>query len=201
MSASRRGVLDHEVLTGGSGNRPLRHLDVATHAVPVVHDEVAGAQLQRVDLSATPGGHGPHVLRRRALAEQVRLGEEHQTDLRRDEPVIEAAGGDCYDVRRRFPRQIFDESGGQVVLGEHLPKPLRGTVALGQQHEPEAGREPLPDIVQRAFGVSAVRVGGTHRQRPRLDGTRLDVNVDADDLTGLRAQRLSLLGWHLKTER
>ena len=65
------GVLEHEVLAGRPCDGALHHLDVLADAVLVVHDEVARLQLQRVDDVPALARHLAHVLRGRALADQV----------------------------------------------------------------------------------------------------------------------------------
>ena len=57
LTASGRGVLDHQILANRAGDRPLHHLDVATHPVLAVHDRIAGDQLQRIDLVLAASRH------------------------------------------------------------------------------------------------------------------------------------------------
>ena len=55
-------VLEHEVLAGRALHLALLHLDEAADAVLLVHDVVAGLELERVDLLLAPGRHLAHVL-------------------------------------------------------------------------------------------------------------------------------------------
>ena len=59
-AALGRAVLDDEVLAVGAVDRALHHLHVAADAVLLVHDEVAGLELERVDRVA-PRRHLAHV--------------------------------------------------------------------------------------------------------------------------------------------
>ena len=68
-------VLEHEVLAGRALHLALLHLDVAADAVLLVHDVVAGLELERVDLLLAAGRHLAHVLGGRALAGEVVAGE------------------------------------------------------------------------------------------------------------------------------
>ena len=94
LAALARGVLEHEVLAGGAGDGALHHLDEAPDAVLLVHDEVAGPQLERVDLVAPPRRHPPHVLGRRARPAgrpgEVGLGDDGEPRCRREEAAADA---------------------------------------------------------------------------------------------------------------
>ena len=56
------GVLQHQVLAVGAVDGALHQLDVAADAVLLVHDVVAGLELQRVDRVAATARHLAHVL-------------------------------------------------------------------------------------------------------------------------------------------
>ena len=124
----RGGVLDHQVLAGGAGDRALDHLDVAADAVLLVHDVVAGVQLERVDLPAPPRRH-PLACRVAvgALAGEVVAGEHDEVDRVGDEAVLRGCPArPSTDARPATRRQVelVDEPGGDVVVGEHLDQPL-----------------------------------------------------------------------------
>jgi hypothetical protein len=57
LPALARGVLQDQVLAGGALDGALHHLDVAADSVLLVHDDVAGAELHRVDGVLAPAGH------------------------------------------------------------------------------------------------------------------------------------------------
>ena len=54
-------VLEQEVFAGGPADRALDHLDELAHAMLLMNDVVAEAQLQRVDLVAPPRRQPAHV--------------------------------------------------------------------------------------------------------------------------------------------
>ena len=98
LAALGGAVLDHQVLAGRALHRALHHLDVAADAVLLVHDVVAGLELERVDLVLAPGRHLAHVLGGRALAGQVVAGEHRQAQRLVDEPVLERPGGHVHQA-------------------------------------------------------------------------------------------------------
>ena len=92
LPALGRRVLDEQVLAGGALHGALDHLDVAADAVLLVHDVVAGPQLQRVDRVAPPARHpcASSLVDGPRLADQVGLGEHGQSQLVADEAALEA---------------------------------------------------------------------------------------------------------------
>ena len=157
LAALGRRVLDHQVLADGAGHGALHHLDVAADPVLAVHDRVAGAQLERVDLVLAAGRHLAARLVGGALAGQVGGGEHGQLDRLGQEAVGQLAGDDGADARLAGRSSSVDQRPDrQLVLGEHLGHPVAGALALGDQHDPPAVAEPLGDVVDRRLGVAAV---------------------------------------------
>ena len=81
-----------------------------------------------------------------------------------------------------------------VVLAEQLDHPLGGAGAGMHHGDAVALGEPAADVRHRALQVAAVGVGRPRRQRAGRYRPHLDVDVDADDLAELVAQRLPLAG-------
>src|SRR5690606_12971760 len=69
-------VLEDEVFAGGALDLALLHLDELADTVLLVDDEVAGLQLEWVDLLLAARRHLAHVARRRLLAREVVAGDE-----------------------------------------------------------------------------------------------------------------------------
>ena len=134
LAALGGAVLQDEVLPGRALHLALLHLDVAADAVLLVHDVVAGLELERVDLLLAPGRHLAHVLGGRALAGQVVAGEHRQAEAGVDEPVLQGGGGDVHQPALGLVVERLDVAHRDVVLLEHLDHPLGGAVALVQQH-------------------------------------------------------------------
>jgi hypothetical protein len=89
--------------------------------VLLVHHEVAGVQLERVDLLLAPRRHASVLAGGSALPDQVVGGQDDQSLRRADQPVAEAAGHDVHDVGLQVARrQLVVGAGGEVVLGQHL---------------------------------------------------------------------------------
>ena len=82
-------VLEDEVLADRAADLALLHLHEAADAVLLVHDVVAGRQLERVDLPLAAGRHLAHVAGRGLLPGQVLAGEQHQPVGLVDEAVGE----------------------------------------------------------------------------------------------------------------
>ena len=186
-SAALRGaVLEHEVLAGGALHDPLPHLDVAAHAVLLVHDVVTRLQLERVDLSLATGRHPPHVLGRRPLPDDVVAGEHRQALLLVDETVEERAGGDGHDVVRDSTGRVQGllEARRHIVVGQHLDHALSGAVALVDQPRPAAGGQPCPDVHHRTLDVTPVGLRRADRDAAARGGAELDVDAGVDDLAG-----------------
>ncbi len=182
-----RGVLDDQVLALAAVDGAPHHLDVAAHAVLLVHHEVAGGQLDRVDRVAPPGRH-PGLVQRGdpALAGEVGLGEDGQLQLGRDQAGLEVAGGDG------------DHAGLELVDAGHHPGRDAGTVqplqrALGaavageDQRQPPAVAGPAADVAQQRLGVAAVGGGGLERGVDR--GHRPEVRAGLGDQLVVGAER------------
>ena len=119
VAALAGGVLEHQVLAGGPGSGPARHLQEPADAVLLVHDVVARLELQRVDPAAPPGRHPPLVLAgdpAGAARHQVALGEQRQLERRPGEALAAAhrwrhtarqprASARCRPAARRAPRR------------------------------------------------------------------------------------------------
>ena len=104
LAALAGRVLDHQVLAGGAGDGALHHLDVPADAVLLVHDEVAGPQLQRVDHVAAPRRHPAHVLGRRALAGRCRTRSARTSFAALgDEAAAEGGAADVRDAPAPAP--------------------------------------------------------------------------------------------------
>ena len=120
-------VLEDEVLAGGTADRALHHLDELAHAVLFMDDEVAGLELEGVDLVAPPRRHLAHVLGRATLARgarEVGLGDEGETACRRDESAADATRGQVDDAVGQI-REVGVEPGGDG-LTRTAPRPRDG---------------------------------------------------------------------------
>ena len=177
------GVLDHHVVAGGSGDGALDHLDVAAHAMVLVHDRIAGLQLQRVDRLAAPARHlalGPVGL---GPAGQVTGGPHRQPDTLDQEAVPDAGGDQLDDLGDRRLGDVLDDAGSHLVLGQQLGQPLGRAVPLGRHDDPPTVPDGRGDLGDSTLGVAgpALRVAGpdrTDRGRPRRDvGQRLGGRV------------------------
>ena len=73
-------VLEDEVLARRALHLALPHLHEAADAVLLVHDVVAGLELERVDLLLAPGRHPAHVAGGRLLAGQVVAGQDREPE-------------------------------------------------------------------------------------------------------------------------
>ena len=151
-------VLDDQVLPGGAGRRPRRHLHVPADAVLLVHHVVARLELQRVDAAAPPARHPPHVPGRRQpgrMPGQVALGEQGQLRGRPHEPVLDP--GRRHVGHTGLGRLVHVlQPGADLLAAEHLGQPLGRPVALGDQHDPPALREPAAHVGDHAGGIAAV---------------------------------------------
>ena len=94
-------VLDDEVLAGRAVHGAVDELDVASDAVLLVHDVVAGLELERVDLLAATRRHaralGPLG---GALADEVVVGDDDQVAGRQHQSVAELAAQHLHDPGR-----------------------------------------------------------------------------------------------------
>ena len=90
VAALGGAVLQDEVLAHRAVHLALPHLHEPADAVLLVHDEVAGLELERVDLLLAPRRHLAHVARGGLLAGDVLAGEDHQAGALEDEAVLEA---------------------------------------------------------------------------------------------------------------
>ena len=157
LAALAGGVLDDEVLAGGAADGALHHLDEPAHAVLLVDDEVAGPQLQRVDLVAPARGHPAHVLGGRALpggAGEVGLGDDDQPRLGGDEALAHRAGRDVRDARLEADLAAVLQPAGHVVLAEDLDHALGQARAVGDDDDLPAVARPSRRRSATADGVS-----------------------------------------------
>ena len=142
LATPGRGVLDDEVLAGGSGHRTLDHLDVAANPVPFVHDEVASLEFHGLDLVATPSGHpsGGRIVLVRALDEvaggvddQVQPLAGETTTLVHSYNLDGGFGGGGIDV--------VDDGRPDPVLGEQLVHTTcRALTLSGEYDHPVIGQ-------------------------------------------------------------
>ena len=196
LAALARRELDHDVLAGGplgaGADRALHHLDVPADAVLLVHDEVAGRELQRVDGLLAAARHPllGTAFGRRALPGQVVLGEHRELDAFGNEPVLERALGDQYDARLGDAVDRVDGPGRQLRLGEHLGQPLGRAVALGDADDPPAVPQPAAHVLDGGRGLTAVRIDLVGRDLPAANSARVGVDVERDP----RAHRVAQLG-------
>ena len=174
LAALAGRVLDHEVLAGRAADRALDHLDVPADTVLLVHDEVPGAQLQRVDDGAPAAGQAPHVLGRGPAAGDVGLGEQGDPQPLGDEPVLDAGGGDVDDGRLRRLVDGRGEPRRHVGGRQHLDHPLGRAGALGGGHHPPPGGDEVAQVGEGLLGLAAVagHLAGTDRRRPRRRWSR-----------------------------
>ena len=195
MAALARGVLEHEVLAGGAGDGALHHLDEPAHTVLLVHDEVAGAQLEGVDLVAAPRRHPPHVLGRGARAAgragEVGLGDDGEAGLGRQEAGADGARGDGDETAHRVGLD-GDQAARGVVLGEHLGDALGQAGALGgDQHLPVVGHQ-AAQLGDGLVGVAAEGGGDLEAEVEGValvvTGERREVEPAHPELAGLLAQ-------------
>ena len=98
MAALGGAVLEDEVLADGAVHLALLHLHEPADAVLLVDDEVAGLQLERVDLLLAPRRHLAHVARGGLLPGDVLAGQDRQAGLVEQQAVVEAALRDQHDA-------------------------------------------------------------------------------------------------------
>jgi hypothetical protein len=142
----------------------LLHLDEPADPVLLVDDEVAGLELERVDLALAARRHLPHVPGRRLLAGDVLAGDQHQPVRLVDEALGDGPDGDRDDVRVDGVRrvEVLDEPGGYVALAQRLDHALGGTVSEVDHDHPVTLLAPPLDVAYGALHVPAV---GLHRFR------------------------------------
>ena len=150
-------------------HRALHHLDVPADAVLLVHDEVAGLQLQRVDGVASPAGQPAHALGRRAgLPHQVGLGQDGEPQRIADEAAPQAGARHVHQGGIGYVGQRLVQPGRDVLAGQHLDDALRRAVPLGEHHHPVAVAEPALDVGQRPRRVAAVALDAAGRDHRGL---------------------------------
>ena len=167
MSTLGGRVLDDEVFAGCTLHDALHQLDVAADAVLLVHDEVAGRQLERIDLLAASRRHLALGAVGGALPDEVVVRHDGELQRRRHEAVVELAEDDLHDARRRRGHLVV-ERGGDVVLGEPLDGSLRLAVSGRDEDDLLALGDPRADVGQGGRRVAAVGRGGLHLDRARL---------------------------------
>ena len=138
----------------------LDHLDVPADAVLLVHDVVAGAQLQRVDDVAAPARHPAHVLGRRTgwPARSVSVSRASPQVLG-DEAVLDRRRGHVHDGRlaaRRRPT-ASSRAATSALARARSTQALGRAVALGDDARPASRRASQPaQVGERPLGVAAV---------------------------------------------
>ena len=174
-----RAVLEDEVLAGRPLHVALPHLDEPADSVLLVDDEVALLQLERIDLPLPAGGHPALVAGGSALAGEVVAGDQHEPEPGCDEPVGQGRAGDGDDVGLRLDVGVgLDQTGGDVVLGEHLDHALRRPVTGMRHDHPRALVQPATQIGDGPVDVSAIAVDG--RRRDRTVGLAGDLVIEAE---------------------
>ena len=150
-----RRVLDDQVLALAAVDRAAHHLDVLADAVLLVHDVVAGLELDGVDRVAAPRRQPAGVLRQRpTLAGEVGLGEERELERRCDQPAVEAPGGDVDDAGLGGGRR--DQARGHLGRTEALDRTLGRAVPVEHERDPPAVARPAAQILDRGVGVAPV---------------------------------------------
>jgi len=163
VAALGRGVLEHEVFAGGldrvaaaAGDLALGQLEEPADAVRLVHDVVAGLELQRVDDVLPPAGKLldlPGVVTDGAAVE-LALAHQGELDLRDLEAVrdggLEQVGDAGFGVRREF----LDDPGGQFGAGEHVGGAVDETGALGDDGDGPAVLHPAAEVPDGAFDAA-----------------------------------------------
>ena len=163
LAALAGGVLDHEVLPGGAGDRPGHQFDVAADAVLLVHHRVARLKFERIDLVLAPGRHLAGRLVGVALAGQVGRGEHGQADRGQQEAVAQL--GDAHHDHVGGQRVAGVEHRRQVGSLENLEHPVGQTRRIGDQDGVLAGPGGFGDRGDGGLGVTA-----PDRRLPGVDG-------------------------------
>jgi hypothetical protein len=89
LTALARRVLDDEVLPRRAGDGALHHFDEPAHTVLLVHHEVAGLQLHRIDRALAAARQPGEVARRCTLPEHVGLSQHDELRGVRQEAGVE----------------------------------------------------------------------------------------------------------------
>jgi hypothetical protein len=158
--------------------------------VLLVHHEVAGVQLERVDLLLAPRRHASVLPGGSALPHQVVGGQDDQPLRRTDQPVSEAPRHDVHDVGLQVDiGQLVVGAGGEVVLGKHLDG--AGDLARPRSHHHNAMTlgQPVAYVGDSPLGVAAVGADRRDADRPGVDRAGLHIDVNLDRLTRFGAQR------------
>jgi hypothetical protein len=162
LAPLRRCVLDDQVLTLATVDRAAHHLDVLADAVLLVHDVVAGLELDGVDRVAPPRRQPARVLGQRStLAGEVGLGEERKLERRRDETAVESSGRDVDDAR--LSGGGCDQARGHLGRTEALDGTLGRPVPVEYERNSPAIPSPAPQILDRGVGIAPV--GGRRLER------------------------------------
>src|SRR6185312_2821427 len=144
----------------------LDELDELADAVRLVHDKVAGLQLQRVhhvlaahrellDLPrVVPGG----------ATVELALTQHGQLQFRQLKTVFYGCLEQVGDAGLGIRRQFFDHAGGVALVGERLGGALDQASALGDDHHTPAVLQQVADVVDRA-----IRLPLKARHGARLD--------------------------------
>ena len=171
-----RAVLDHEALLAAAGFFPAvprracldrQHFqpEVAADAVLQMHDEVAHAQVGKIDLQRRAGGRcvgrlEPARSLRADAPKNLRVGDDDQLG-RLDEKTARHAA-------EHLHRLGFSLALGQAVLDPQLIEPLQ--LALGAADCPDgvAVAQPAMQLVEKlaALGVGNLRVTRRLAERP-----------------------------------
>ncbi len=180
-------VLDHEELArrlhrvaAAGRHLALHELDELADAVGLVHDEVAGLELQRVDDVLAPARELLDLARvvARGAAEELGLAEQRELGLRQLEALVDGCLQQVGDARlRRSRRERVDLAAGQLVLGEHVGRALDEPRALGDDRHGPAVAQQRADVIDGALGLA-----GEARHRGGVDA---HVVVDAGHQIGI----------------
>ena len=114
-------VLQQQVVALDTADGPLRHPRVATDAVLVVHDEVAGLE-RVVEVGATLGARGAAV--HAPSTGEVGLGDDREPRARYDDAPLERRDHDA-DLARRDAVDGVDALAGQHVVEAPGRSPAR----------------------------------------------------------------------------
>ncbi len=158
-------VLEYEIFAGGARRvavRRVRHLardelEKAPDAVGLVHDDVTGLELQRInDVLAA---FACELLRRtrivgRGTPVELALGQKCERGIRHLEPVLEVGLHQIGHALFEGVGQRIHNSTCQRVLGQHLFCTFDQTMASGGDDDRPALTELLAHVFDRAIDVA-----------------------------------------------
>ena len=128
VAALGGAVLQDEVLAHRAVHLALPHLHEPADAVLLVDDEVAGLELERVDLLLAPRRHLAHVAGGGLLPGDVLAGDDDQAGVVDDQAVGEAALGDEDDalVGRSAAKPTVLDQPRRRRRARRAPRPCAG---------------------------------------------------------------------------